>query len=368
MKRHSKYDFAMALKVTWSKNVREFRACPDQILLGSLNIHFCVLLHLALYLEEWIEDGNAVAGYDEAFLFSSKTGKNWKGEDFGPISAKTIYRKTLAAVYSSEAFLVVSCQMSKLKLGSHSLRKFAATFAKHCGSTTSEIEERGRWKGCKSNSRVVEGSYISQEQPYIDASVAHNLADCLSCAYRPHPAAAGVTRSWLKKHVVRFTHEFYGGDTNPENPSMTLAYPLLWAAMDDRMEGRMNPEMRSRIRAEYAKIDTLPEGTTNPVVRVHLLVSRNRNELVIEEMRGASFAVPGAPAVPGALPTNPTTPTTTPYLQSHHSQAMFERVLNQLQVQQEQMVTNDRNMHAVITTLTTNLEGRFSTINQNLCR
>jgi hypothetical protein len=137
------------------------------------------------------------------------------------------------------------------------------------------------------------------------------------------------------------------------------------------MEGRMNPEMRSRIRAEYAKIDTLPEGTTNPVVRVHLLVSRNRNELVIEEMRGASFAVPGAPAVPGSLPTNPTTPTTTPYLQSvqyHHSQAMFERVLNQLQVQQEQMVTNDRNMHAVITTLTTNLEGRFSTINQNLCR
>jgi hypothetical protein len=37
--------------VSWSKNVMEERDCPDQILLGSNDTDFCVLLALSCYLE-----------------------------------------------------------------------------------------------------------------------------------------------------------------------------------------------------------------------------------------------------------------------------------------------------------------------------
>jgi hypothetical protein len=43
--------FALEMKVFWSKNVLEERDCPNQILLGSMDPSYCILLSLSLYLE-----------------------------------------------------------------------------------------------------------------------------------------------------------------------------------------------------------------------------------------------------------------------------------------------------------------------------
>jgi hypothetical protein len=51
-------DFALELRVFWSKNVLEERDCPEQILLGSMEHQYCMLLSLSLYLEQWFSSGN----------------------------------------------------------------------------------------------------------------------------------------------------------------------------------------------------------------------------------------------------------------------------------------------------------------------
>ena len=55
------------------------RACPPQTLLGSMESSFCVLVHMAMCLEEWIKRGNSAAGHEQAHPFTSNPNhsKNW---------------------------------------------------------------------------------------------------------------------------------------------------------------------------------------------------------------------------------------------------------------------------------------------------
>jgi hypothetical protein len=48
-------DFVLPTKVMWSKNVRDERRCPDQIILGANDPSWCVLIHMAVYLESFLE-------------------------------------------------------------------------------------------------------------------------------------------------------------------------------------------------------------------------------------------------------------------------------------------------------------------------
>jgi hypothetical protein len=64
---HHDYDFALKLMVKWSKNVMDERGCPPQILLGACDPDFCVLLHLSLYLEYWIQLAMLVWGLMRPF-------------------------------------------------------------------------------------------------------------------------------------------------------------------------------------------------------------------------------------------------------------------------------------------------------------
>ena len=64
-------------------------------------------------------------------------------------------------------------------LGSHSIRKFAATHARRCGVTKDEKDIRGRWKGKGRVSDV----YDDVELPYPDCKVAEKLAMGGPCFY-----------------------------------------------------------------------------------------------------------------------------------------------------------------------------------------
>jgi hypothetical protein len=48
------FKLALVVKVQWSKNVMDERACPDQIFMGSSDPDFCLLLQLFVYLEDWM--------------------------------------------------------------------------------------------------------------------------------------------------------------------------------------------------------------------------------------------------------------------------------------------------------------------------
>ena len=63
--------YAALSQLYWSKNVREERDAPDQILFGAMDIEYCVLLGLACWLEYFIATGNE--GISE-YLFAVEEG------------------------------------------------------------------------------------------------------------------------------------------------------------------------------------------------------------------------------------------------------------------------------------------------------
>jgi len=57
LKNNPPYPFALQCQLRWSKNVQDKRGAPYQILLGSGNHRYCILLALGIYFELWIESG-----------------------------------------------------------------------------------------------------------------------------------------------------------------------------------------------------------------------------------------------------------------------------------------------------------------------
>ena len=164
LRSHEKFgDFCLQTKVSWSKNVVEERDCPDQILIGANDVDFCVLLALGCYLESRF----TLAEHDPKYLF----GKREESDE--PAKAKLAYRYLLGKVWKHPEFKQLLAQV-RGEVGTHSVRKFPATFAAENGCSEPEVEIRGRWKGHKSG-RVV-NRYISPEQLTTDAKVAGVLA------------------------------------------------------------------------------------------------------------------------------------------------------------------------------------------------
>eukprot|EP00957_Ditylum_brightwellii_P078801 5992378-Ditylum_brightwellii.AAC.1 len=52
------FPFVLLVQICWSKNIKDEQDAPDQITLGAMDAHYCVLLALSDYLEEWIEKGD----------------------------------------------------------------------------------------------------------------------------------------------------------------------------------------------------------------------------------------------------------------------------------------------------------------------
>ena len=50
LKPHPQFAFALQARMCWSKNVREERDAPDQIVMGCMDVRYCVLLALGIYL------------------------------------------------------------------------------------------------------------------------------------------------------------------------------------------------------------------------------------------------------------------------------------------------------------------------------
>ena len=166
-------------------------------------------------------------------------------------------------------------------LGSHSLCKFPATWATQTGASQDEVEIRGRWKG-KNGSRV-SSRYINPHQAFIDAKVAGML-----CVNGPVKYVlkdgADLSSKWLKEHVVPRLTEYFGEDSTVP---LTLALPLLWAALEPSMADKVPTALRDRIRSEYEAYRSATDGLVvgvNPVKKVPLLITRVGQSVSIDEM------------------------------------------------------------------------------------
>ena len=116
--------FTVLAQMCWSKNVLEERNAPDQILLGSDNPRYCVLLALGLHLEEWLA---TPAGVASPYLFGRSNNPK--------TTARRIY-SILRQVFESDDFNSTAIG----NLGTHSFRKYATTYARRNGCSKDDAD------------------------------------------------------------------------------------------------------------------------------------------------------------------------------------------------------------------------------------
>ena len=56
---NTQFPFTLHFRLCWSKNVREERDAPEQIIFGAQDYLFCTLLGLAVHLEVSLQQGTA---------------------------------------------------------------------------------------------------------------------------------------------------------------------------------------------------------------------------------------------------------------------------------------------------------------------
>jgi len=268
---HPKFDFALETSMMWSKNVLEERDCPPQIMLGAANPVFCILLSLALFLEERFH----CFGTNSKYLYTEDL------DEGAPKRAVKSYSTMVRdKVFLNGRFRAVSSSTRGL-LGMHSFRKFPATWAAMLGATQDEVDtSRGRWK--KGRGGRVSSRYINPHQPYSDGKVCGLL-----CVDGPVKYAlktgCGVSVQFLHEHVCPKISEFFGDEGS--RVVEVLGTVLMWACFDPQVRVRVPEYMLDRVKTEYGVIrpEAFPDDV-NPVEKLRLCIFRVGESLVIDEL------------------------------------------------------------------------------------
>ena len=194
---HDTFSNALKTRLNWSKNVDDEQDAPWQIVLGSLNPVYCVLCSLALWLEMNLKLNPTAMNSPYVFCISNDV----RVPD-GGLKTKAMIQSAFTLLFRREEFKGEddgdgATELSLL--GSHSIRKYAATFARRCGVTKDEKDIRGRWKGAGRVSDV----YDDVELPYPDAKVAEKLCGGGPCFYVSDPGLdATMMNTFVLSHVV----------------------------------------------------------------------------------------------------------------------------------------------------------------------
>ncbi|ETO84830.1 hypothetical protein F444_01297 [Phytophthora nicotianae P1976] len=216
-------------QLRWSKNISEERDAPEQIVLGSMNHR---------------------------------------------VYGDRVTRRFLQDIFDGADF-------HKLKpgnLGTHSLRKGAATYGSRSGLPKDFVSWRGRWRTRKS----VVDVYIDNTQPYPDAMAAGRLAGPLGpCCYTLQEGVQAVTIDLLVNHIGPAIKEVMG-----EGVARVLALPLLWASLvpSGSFDYDLVPiALKQRVIQAY--IDAGGNTAVNPVKRVPFHIVGDGAQLQLVEIR-----------------------------------------------------------------------------------
>ena len=251
------YPGTLLCQMRWSKNISEEREAPVQIIVGSMDPKLCPLLNLAVFIE------HSVNVISSPFVYGN------------PSVGDRVVRRFLQKCFNSDSFH----RLEDGNLGTHSLRKGAATYAGRAGVPKDYINRRGRWRTRK----AIVDVYIDNTLPYPDACVAAALAGpCGPFFFVVKDGIGCVTASFLVDCIATSIKHVMG-----EAIAKTLALPLLWAALEPETsyEFQLLPtSMRQRIVSAFVRIGGNPE--VNPVRRVGFHVSGNGAQLQLIELVG----------------------------------------------------------------------------------
>lgn len=261
LRRHEKFPtVALQSRLTWSKNAHEQRDAPWQSLLGSINTTFCVIVNMGLWLE--MNLGTTPGANLSPYVFAFSHDNNIPS---GGIRSKQKAGNILSRVFSDPFF------GNDANLGSHSIRKFAATHCRNNGMSTDDVNTRGRWK--KSG---VSDRYMDPNLPYVDIRACYSLCQGGSCTYTPKPDC--LTNDYICTYAAPNIATKYNRDV-----TVILGNAIVWATFSSHAD--MVPEIiRNRILQSYNLLpEKLPEGE-NPIERRSVCVSGDVNTFRLVEI------------------------------------------------------------------------------------
>jgi len=239
---------ALKAKIAWSKNVTEEREAPWQNLFGAMDPVFCVLVHLALWLEMMFRliPGSAMSPY--VYHFSNDINVPGGGK-----KSNTYVQRTCRDIWGD-------INDEDTPLGTHSNRKFARSYARNRGPQKDDVDVRGRWK-CKRVSDV----YEDTELPYVDAWVCETLCVGGACAYIVRDNC--VTDQWIMETVCPNILANYGAPI-----AAILGKALLWLIFSDK-SAWVPPNIVTAVRNAYNLVPTRLDDGENPIEKRLIVVS-----------------------------------------------------------------------------------------------
>lgn len=252
-------EFGILTRLNWGKNVMEERDAPNQVLFGSFDCRYCPLIGLAT----WLEYNLTIHPEANEFVFSihgkqcPDSIKAHASYEFNRIIRHDDFRRSNANGH----------------IGTHSLRKFAATKARSSGCSKDDTDYRARWKGEKRQ----QDTYANVTIPYIDAKCAAALCKGGPCTYNIK-SNSGITNDWILDYVVpniRNNHDRQIG--------IVLGKALTWKIFSDSSSGVPNL-IRNRVLEAYQDVVHGPDFDveSNPIDKLALGVDGSDAELVLE--------------------------------------------------------------------------------------
>ena len=261
---------ALYVRLNWSKNVRSEARCPWQILMGAMNPRFCVLLHLAAFLEMHHAD---ITNDHSPYIFS------WTDDHEEPRGAETIrYKMSSALKRALQEFFEdqdVDAERDG-RCGTHSVRKFGGGHVTRCGHPVDHKDYRGRWRG--KNSNRVSSVYEYVEKPFVDAKVCSTLCIGGACTY---VLKEPVTDAFVTTHVTPNITRCFGPVIG-----LLLGKALLWGIFDHEWSQFLPQGLKDNVKNAYMHLypeNPLPEGA-NPVEKKLLVVSGHEGQVVLTEV------------------------------------------------------------------------------------
>ena len=254
---HDHFAHCLKTRLNWSKNVMDERDAPWQIVLGSIDPIYCVLCSLGLWLEVNIAMYPPAMNSPYLFCFCDDVRIPEGGQ-----KAKGKIQRILTKMFKLAEFVKNDGFGLLRGLGSHSIRKFAATWARRCGITKDEKDIRGRWKGVGRVSDV----YDDVELPYPDAKVAEKLCGGGACFYLPNPRYDPVMmNTFVLSHVVPNVRRRL-----PESACLVLGRALMWLIFSPVVDEYIPAEMKEKVVSEWAHVrgdvDKGEDEEVNPII------------------------------------------------------------------------------------------------------
>ena len=213
---HGLFDYALHVRLRWTKNCLEERDAPEQIILGSSDQEFCVLTSLSIHIQYLLEFLN---GENSDFLFCNS------GET--PETVKALIGKVIRDhVTNNEGWRNLQEEgVDSGPVGLHSNWKLASTLARQQGCTQDDIDCHGCWW----NTWHISDRYTDLMLEVVDGKVAAALCMGGPTKY-VYREGSGLKDDFLSDEVCPHIHAKFGGRV-----AVVLGKSLLWACKEPVM-------------------------------------------------------------------------------------------------------------------------------------